>query len=205
MEDVSFKLVEVDGVEISGIPYPAAKSLSSYGRLHRPASHRSILMSHCFALPTSGEYFGEPILAYSDLLEFPFGVFHFGHDHRDNGVTRLDDRWFINVGALSRGALSHENIGRDVKAAIVEFGDEGTKVIQVKLQYKPASEVFDLTLRAQKERERNDIEQFVAGLSQDLADISPVNFKEKLQAMEIPDKVRVRVLAYIDQAEAPAA
>jgi DNA repair exonuclease SbcCD nuclease subunit len=205
MEDVSFKIVDVDGVDIGGIPYPAAKVMASYDSMPPPRGHRSILMSHCFALPMAGEYFGEPILAYSDMLSYPFGVYHFGHDHRDNGVHRIGDRWFVNIGALSRGALSHENIGRDVKCAIVEFGDSGTSVLQVKLQYRPASEVFDLTLRAQKERERSDIEQFVAGLSQDLADISPVNFKEKLQAMEIPDQVRVRVLTYIDQAEAPAA
>jgi hypothetical protein len=129
-------------------------------------------------------------------------VFHFGHDHRDNGVTAIDGKWFINVGALSRGQMSHENIGRDVKCAIVDFGETETKVLQVKLSVRPANEVFDLALKAQKERERDNIEQFVTGLSQDLADISPINFKEKLSTMEVPDQVRKRVVTYIEQAEA---
>lgn len=205
MEDVSFKIIEIDGVEIGGIPYPAAKVLASYSSLQRPHSLRSILMCHCFATPTGGEYFGETILPYNDIFNHcPYGVYHFGHDHRDTGVHHIGDSWFVNVGALSRGALSHENITRDVKCVIVEMGEEPTNVVQVKLAFKPAGDVFDLALRAQKERERNDIEQFVGRLSEDLANVGPVDFKGKLKEMELPDQVRQRVVTYIEAAEATA-
>jgi predicted phosphodiesterase len=204
MEDASFKIITVDGVDICGIPYPAAKDLSLYSRLPLPSSPRSILMAHCFATLEGGEYFGEPIIPYPALLSSPFNLFHFGHDHRDNGVVTIHDKCFVNVGALSRGALSHENITRDVKCVLVEMLEGDSKITQIRLRFGPPGDVFDLALRAQKERERDDIEQFVGALSTELTSVNAINFKEKIEVMDLPAAVRQRVNFYIEQAEANA-
>lgn len=201
MEDVSFRILDVDGIQICGIPYPAAKHLDLYQKLPIPSSNLSILLSHCFATPEGGDYFGEPILSYQDLRKLPFNLFHFGHDHQDNGVHTIDSKHFVNIGALSRGSLSNENISRDVKCCLVETVEENFKITQVKLNYAPAADVFDLVLRERISRERTEIEQFVTDVADDLSEATTVNYRDKLDAMELTSEVRKRVYTYIETAE----
>jgi len=202
IEDASFRSIEVDGVAVVGIPYPSAKDLNNWNTLPHPSQKSSIVMGHCFATMEGGEYFGEPVLQYSDLLHLPFNAFIFGHDHRDNGVAVLNGRPFINVGAISRGASSKENIVRDVKCALLEITQDSlAKVTQIKLNFRPANEVFDFALRAQKDRERAQIESFVGSLNQDLLNIAPISFKDRLEALDVSEEVRARVMLFIDKAE----
>lgn len=204
MEDCSFRTISIGDVAIVGIPYPAAKNRSSWDSLPSPPEPRKIVMGHCFATPTGGEYYGEPMLSYQSLAELPFDVFIFGHDHRDNGIYSVNDKLFINVGGLSRGSQTRENISRDVKCALLEIdGGSPSRAFQIRLNYRPANEVFDLTLRAQKEREAEQIEKFVGQLDSDLIGLDPKNFDfgERVKSMPLSDEVRVRVLAYLEAAE----
>jgi hypothetical protein len=206
LEDCSFSSITIDGVDIIGIPYPAAKDRANWNSLPTPSSAHSIVLAHCFATPTGGLYFGEPMLSYLDLALLPYSVFHFGHDHRDNGVFRVGEKLFVNIGALSRGSISGENVARDVKCAIIDIAPGAPpKVTQIKVNARPASEVFDLALKAQKEREQSAIEQFVGQLDSDLADLGKVSFQDRLGKMDIPNEVRQRVMGYISAAEAELA
>jgi hypothetical protein len=167
---------------------------------------RAILLAHCFATRGGGSYFGEAIHAYEDLYSLPFDVFIFGHDHSDHGVVSLragssPTRHFVNLGALSRGSLSRENIDRSVKCAIVEVSASKVSVQEVKLRVRPASEVFDLNLKAQKDRETQAVEEFVTQLSHSLVDSGQVSYLEKLKTMELSDDVLAKVQFYLSQAE----
>lgn len=207
MEDVSYLAADIGGVHITGIPYPDASDPTNWDKLPTPAAGaHSIVMAHYFASPKGEQVFTDKYLSYPELTRFPFEVFHFGHDHSDHAVSSIDGangrQYFVNVGALGRGALAQDQINRDVKVALVEFGKiTETKVQQVKLKVAPAAEIFDLSLKAQKDRERAAVEEFVGQLSTDLATTGRVDFGERLGKLDIPDAVRERVLAYIDAAE----
>lgn len=208
MENASFDLINVAGVDITGIPYPAAKDRTLWDGLPRPTTRHSIVMGHCFATPSGGTYYGEPILPYSSLANLPYSVFHFGHDHSDNGVALVEGKFFVNIGALSRGSIAIENVVRDVKCCLIETPDGSTadtgdvvRAYQVKLNVRPANEIFDLVLRERVSRERSDIEQFVSTISDELSEATVVNFRDKLEAMGLTDVVRKRVLAYVEAAE----
>lgn len=188
-------------VGIVGNPYPHATSLDSYPTLPPHGCHKGILLAHCFASPEGGSYFGERIHSYAELAGNPFDVFVFGHDHSDHGVYKVDEKFFVNVGALSRGALVKEEINRDVKIGVIDVTQAGVKVAQVKLKVAPAAEVFDLQLKAQKDREHTEIEQFAEKLRVDLAEAGPVSFKERAEKLDVPEAVRQRVLTYISEAE----
>lgn len=194
-------------VGVIGLPYPDAMSLEGFQRVTESyhaagaPSEGAILMAHCFATPEGGTYFGQPIHKYSDLLQFPFDVFHFGHDHSDHGVAQAETgQLFINLGALSRGTLAQDDVKREVKIALVDFGETVT-VKQLKLKVAPATEVFDLALKAQKDRERDQVEQFVGDLQASLVHAGPVSFTDRLGTMQLPDAVRVKVQSYLDAAE----
>lgn len=194
-------------VDIYGVPYPLAKDWAQWQQLAggdvEPAN-RAIVLAHCFASPSGGTCFNEPCMAYGQLAALPFDVFCFGHDHADNGVTQVNGKVFVNIGALSRGSISKEDVTRDVKLAVIDVPVEGPATVQlVRLKIAPASEVFDLTLKAKKDREFEQIQEFVGTLSSDLlAQTGNVSFKDRVTGMDLPDAVRTRVMGYIEAAEA---
>lgn len=188
-------------VGVVGNPYPHATNLATYQDLPAHGCHRGVLLAHCFASPQGGSCFGEPSHSYAELAPLGFDAFVFGHDHSDHGVHVVEGKYFVNVGAISRGSLAKEEINRDVKIAVIDVTPEGVKVQQLKLKVSPAADVFDLQLKAQKDREHNEIEQFAEKLKSDLADAGPVSFKDRAARLDVPDTVRQRVLAYISEAE----
>ncbi len=214
--DVSYQPIRYDGapgdgsmdVQIVGVPYPDAMNFENFqkaadARIKECAAGRALLMAHCFATPEGGTYFGQQIHAYAAFRDLPFDVFHFGHDHSDHGVAVMEGKFFINIGAISRGSLAMDDLKREPKIALVEFtGTEGVKVQQIKLKVTPINEVFDLALKAQKDREKSEVEAFVGQLHDDLALAGPIEFKDRLKTMALPEVVRTRVQAYLDSAEA---
>ena len=191
-------------VTVVGLPYPDALTLENFQKTIEPRGQggRALLMAHCFATSAGGTYFGQPIHPYSALMHLPYDVFHFGHDHSDHGVAQSETgQFFVNIGSLSRGSLSQDDLKREVKIALVDFAETVT-VRQIKLKVAATSEVFDLALKAQKDRESKEVEAFVGQLHADLALAGPVSFKDRLVKMELPDVVRAKVLTYIDAAEA---
>lgn len=187
-------------VNVLGIPFPDAFDWQCWMKLPRPEG-TNILMAHCFASPKGGDFFGEPVLRYSDLALLPYHVFVFGHDHADGGVHKVGEKWFINLGAISRGSLTGEEVTRDVKCALIDTLDQTVR--QVRLKFRPASEIFDLVLKAKRDKERAHIEQFVEQLTADLLTHTTVNatLTDRLAAMDLPQEVRARVASYIEAAE----
>jgi hypothetical protein len=213
-KNVSYAPVRYDGapgdgsrdVTIVGVPFPDAEKWENFARaaearLKECKEGRALLMAHCFATPQGGSYFGQPIHPYGLFNDLPFDVFHFGHDHSDHGVAQMGDKQFINIGSISRGSLAMDDLKREPKIALVEFGDTVT-VKQIKLRVTAASEIFDLALKAQKDREKSEVEAFVGQLQDDLRVAGPVSFAARLGQMDLADNVRVKVQSYLDSAEA---
>lgn len=188
-------------VVVMGIPFPDAFDWQCWMKLPRHQGGVSILMAHCFASPKGGEYFGEPVLRYDDLAILPYEIFIFGHDHTDGGVHKVGNKFFINLGAISRGSLTGEVIERDVKCALIDTFEQTVR--QVRLKYRPAGEIFDLVLKEKRDKERAHIEQFVEQLTADLLTHTTVNatLTDRLSAMDLPQEVRARVSQYIEAAE----
>lgn len=205
-------------VVIVGVPYPDALSLDNFTRAaavrmretdaDAVGGSRAILMAHCFATAEGGTIFGTPVHRYSDLTALPFDIFHFGHDHSDHGVAQAaTGQYFVNIGALSRGSIAKDEVTREPKIALVTFNamtpdNSGIVIRQLKLKVAPPAEVFDLALKAAKDREAGEVEAFVGQLSADLALTGPVSFAARLGTMQLPDTVRTRVQRYLDAAEA---
>lgn len=203
VDDEQGREIHEQRVTILGVPFPDAENLDNFKRaaeMRGEHAGRSLLMAHCFATPQGGTYFSQPIHAYALFNDLPFDVFHFGHDHSDHGVAQMGDKFFINIGSISRGSLALDDLKREPKIALVEFGETVT-VKQIKLRVSPVGEIFDLALKAQKDRERGEVEAFVGQLREDLATAGPISFKDRLGKMELTDTVRARALTYIDAAE----
>lgn len=203
--DVSYQLLPAGDAYVTGVPYPDALTVASFERIPSfvaPVVPKPLLvMAHCFAEPVARDFFGTPVHAYADLAaRCPHaGAFLFGHDHADLGVAEIDGRYFINIGALGRGSLTHEEVTRDVAVAIITTAPWHVKL--VRLQVSPATEVFDLQLKAAKDREATRVGEFVLSIAGDLSGATPVDFSGRLASLAVADEVRREALAYIARAE----
>lgn len=205
-------------VYVGGVAFPHAFDLAHWRTLNTtlptmdPARYRRVVLGHCFASPAGGDYFGEPVHAYSDLYEAcPADVYVFGHDHSDGGIVKRDrgepdnPAWFVNLGAISRGSLAHDDINRMVCCGLVRIAADRTSVLRVKLNAKPASEIFDLDLKAKRDAEQTQIDAFVERLSDTLAALgSTKTVEQHLDTLGLPQEVRQRMVRYITEVETPA-
>lgn len=201
-------------VEVRGIPFPDAMAIDQWQTTHAgwqplDASMRRVVLAHCFASLRGGEVYGEPEHAYADLYAAcPADVYVFGHDHSNGGVTRIvasghdrEEAYFINLGALSRGTIGYDDITRDITIGLVRIG-ETVSVKQVKLKAVHASELFDLTAKAEQTEQARHIDAFIADLEATLASLDSTNPVEThLGKLTIAAEVKARMQRYIDGVE----
>jgi DNA repair exonuclease SbcCD nuclease subunit len=197
-------------VRVAGVPYPLASNPASYDHLRWSLDRKpSILLAHTFANETGRPSFGEAAISYQWLLEhLGFTAYHFGHDHTNYGIVEYPrdghPTYFIQIGSLTRGSLSKENTERRPAIYLLDVGGEMTSAMQVQINIRPASEVFDLALKQRKEEEHDAITKFVGDISAGLHAGGPVDFRQHVANMNVSEAVRERVLAYIAAAEGQA-
>lgn len=202
------EVFNVDGLQVRvvGLPYSPSRDLNEIQAFRKkPGDDYLIAIVHALAAEDPPahveEFFGEPVFRYSNLI-FEDGpdVFCFGHWHRDQGVVELDGRYFVNQGALSRGALTKENVERTPKVSLIECTKEGIKVTVIPLQVAPAEEVYDFERKERQETESLVISQFVEQLEADMQVDSNQDVEANVAALNFAPEVRSRALAYLEKA-----
>jgi 3',5'-cyclic AMP phosphodiesterase CpdA len=159
----------------------------------------SVCLLHLYASPEGGSLFRHKIFSYKDISVLGDDIFVLGHYHIDQGVKALDSnnkkQYFINVGALSRGALDEDNLERSPKISYVALVKESTGKINVniqaiKLKVKTAQEVFKIE------------EKRIAKERMELADSFVESLKNATAGEEDPKVIEDRLLSQDNVAEA---
>lgn len=149
-------------------------------------------------------FFCERIFDYRDLVfKGCPDVYVFGHYHKDQGVVDHCGVKFINLGAISRGSLSFENIERTPKVALITCNSQGIDVDVQKVLCQDASLIFDFEKKKQLERERKDLNEFISKLYSDMA-LSRGGLSEKiqkLQSSDYPNDLKNLILNTLELAE----
>jgi hypothetical protein len=147
----------------------------------------------------------EDVIKYADLLELnpDVDVWFFGHWHENQGVTEIaPGKWVVNVGSMTRGSLSQDNLERIPECAVLRFSPEGIEIIQKPLKVEPPEKVFDLERRAAVESREKVMSTFVDRLEQTLSKKGETDFEEVIKGVEnIPVVVSDRALEFIVQAK----
>ncbi len=193
-------------VRVVGVPYSPVRALEDLRSIRKkPGDTHLIVIVHqlaSLAPPAHVEdFFGEPVFRYTDLIQKdgPDCVC-FGHWHRDQGVEVIEGRYFVNQGAVSRGALIRENLERTPKVAILTATESGLTVTPIPLAVAPAADVFDLEAKAAQEEERRDIDEFITKLVADAGFMSEENIRTAVSGLGFAQHVRDLALQYLDQA-----
>ena len=124
----------------------------------------------------------------------------FGHWHKDQGIVEIDGKLFVNQGALSRGALSRENLDRTPKVALLEFVVGSSRVTPLPLQVAPASEVFDIERNDRQTREAVEIDQFITKLQANASFNAADTIEANLATLDFAKDVRDLALEYLERA-----
>lgn len=144
-------------------------------------------------------FFNEKIFDYRDLV-FPGcpDAYVFGHYHKDQGITDHLGVKFINLGSISRGALTFENLERKPKVSMLTFDSSGVSAEEVCIPCLDPSEVFDLDLKKKIDTERKDLNEFISKLRTD----SSVSFSDKKHELDkFPDDLKKLALQILESAE----
>jgi DNA repair exonuclease SbcCD nuclease subunit len=167
------ELFERGGVKarIIGFPYDPNRTTKDIHAAKREcADEHVIAVIHALAAeaPRKGldELFGEPVLRYADLISKDGPeAFLFGHWHKDQGIVTHEEKIFVNQGAVSRGALSGENLSRTPKVALIRVTEAGVTAVALPLNVAPAEDVFDIERKERLEKEAQSIDAFVSRLT----------------------------------------
>jgi len=104
-----------------------------------------------------------PFTLLKDLADLTIAdLVHCGHIHDDIGIFSerrsggRPDLLFTNVGSLTRGSLSEDNIQRIPTILLVKYFEGTFEIERIPLDHKPAEEIFDVEqYRAEKKQVRH--------------------------------------------------
>lgn len=202
------EVFRVDGtqVRVVGIPYASDLKLEQLRALKKkPGDDHLFAVVHALAgkdPPDHAEdFFNEPVFRYRDLIT-PDGpsVWMFGHWHKDQGIEHIDGRWFVNQGAVSRGALVRENLERTPKVAVIFADGSDLRIESVPLKVAPGSEVFDVERKERRDREGEVIERFVRRLEENAKFDPSMSMADTLTTLDFAPDVRSLALEYLERA-----
>lgn len=202
--------IQKDGKTVSlvGVPYKDNLEPQDIIIPDKGDAIAQVLVLHMYASPTPGMLPKEKIHGYKDFLEMGPDVFIFGHYHLDQGVVEIENRWFINIGSLSRGTLREEEIGHQpqigfIKISVSDENQVDYNIQTIKLKIKPASEVFDLEKRQEEKKEAEEIEIFVdklvtEAISEDIKEDRSI--EKIIENINAAKEVKEKVMYFLEAA-----
>lgn len=208
LRDESF----VDGsmkVRVVGVDYTTDLALDGlHDMVRKKDENYTVAFIHALAAMAPEEriqtFFNEPVFDYRDLV-FPGcpDVYVFGHYHKDQGVVEHMGVKFVNLGAVSRGALTFENMERRPKVSLIKADSRGITVEEHSLPCADASAIFDLDLKKRLDTERKSLEVFISQLSANRDMASDAGMADRKAELEkLPADLRSLALELIESAEA---
>lgn len=191
-------------VRVVGIPYHGnSYDTSRFFDIKKGDEDYLVCVAHVLASEKGGTMFeGEDIIKYEDLMDTAPDVYCFGHWHMDQGVTEIDGKHFINVGSLTRGSLSQDELRRKPATVIMSFDESGIRTEIRRLKVRPAEEVFDVEGRARQVKRQVEMDAFVTRIKDALQpEVKGKSVGEEISDLAgVTDDIRERALAYLEQA-----
>lgn len=192
-------------VRVVGVPYSTDRTAEELRAIQKqPGDGFLVAVVHALAAQEPPDkvkdFFNEPVFRYDHLItKNGPDVWCFAHWHRDQGVVQIGGKFFVNQGALSRGALNNENIHRIPKISRLSFGTS-IEIAEIPLEVAPSEEVFDLERKERQEAEHESIDAFVSTLRADGNFDPAVSIEDNLRNLSFGSDVKQMALDYLDRA-----
>ncbi len=193
-------------VRVVGIPYHGTQyDMNRFTTITKGDEDFLVVVVHCLANEKGGTLFeGEDIVKYADLANLDPDVWCFGHWHKDQGVKEIaPGKWVVNVGSLSRGSISQDDVARVPKCVSLQFQPGKFSFKIHPLQIQPAAEVFDLVGRDRRVARTEAMDTFVEHLKDTLTfRVEGVPIEDAVKSVpDVPDEIKERAVSYLEQAK----
>lgn len=195
-------------VRTVGVEYTTDLDVDGLQNLVRKKDENySIAVVHALAAFAPEEkiqsFFNERIFDYRDLVfEGCPDVYVFGHYHKDQGIVEHQGVKFVNLGAISRGALTIENLDRKPKVSHIRVSSNGVSVEEIVVPHKDASEVFDLEKKKRIDLQMKDMKDFLQKLQNNAEMASASTLEERLKNLNnLPADLREMAMETLEAAE----
>jgi len=195
---------EKDGVKVRvvGIPYHGTTyDMDRVNTIKKGDEDYLVVVAHLLASKDGGSMFeSEDVLKYADLAKLDPDLWLFGHWHKDQGITEIKGKTFVNLGSLTRGALTQDDMERQPAVAYITFDEEGLEVKTIRLRVQPAEDVFDVDAKVRAEVRSMTIDAFVSSVRETLIDSKEESLEDTVRAAKgIPEKVKEKSIYYLEQ------
>ena len=173
----------------------------------------SIRILHLYSAPEGGMFFKQQVYSYLSLSSLENDIYVLGHYHLDNGIEIRKNQdlnrtqIFINIGAISRGSLTEDEITRIPKIGLVQVMKEGStinyKVNAARLNVLPADEVFDIKQKKEEKQKKKEAEEFVEKLQSELTDIEKGEdrIEKEVQKLDVEKEVLDKTFSFLQEAD----
>jgi DNA repair protein SbcD/Mre11 len=189
-------------VRVVGIPYHGTSyDMGRFTSIEKGDEDILICVAHVLASHKGGTMFeGEDIIKYADLVDTAPDVYLFGHWHKNQGVEEIGGKQFVNIGSLTRGSLSQDNMDRIPSAAVLRCTEKGVEIEVVPLNVRPAEEVFDVEGRQRQVKRQVEMDSFVTAIRDALQPAKEgETLAEAVTGMgDVPNEIRERALTYLE-------
>lgn len=211
LKQLRHEIIEKEGAKVSlvGIPFSENLELSELKIPPKDDCVTQICAMHLYASLKGGVLFENRLYGYDELSELSPDIFVLGHYHIDQGVHKEGGKHYINIGSLSRGTLAEDDINHHPQVGFIKINVKDNNptynIKSIRLNVKPANEVFDLEKKKEIEKEKQEIDFFVDKLA---AETSAEDIKNSdtidslIEKMDITKEVKNRVLNLIEEAAA---
>lgn len=193
-------------VRVVGVPYHGTKyDLNKFTSIVKGNETFLIVVAHCLASPKGGTMFeAEDIIGYSQLTNLDPDVWCFGHWHKDQGVTEIaNGKWVVNVGSLSRGSISQDDVGRIPSCVVMRASIIGMEIEQVMLKVGKPADVFDIGAKERSTNRKVAMDIIVDQLKSNLTMRDSGSVLDVVRgANNVPDEVKERTIDYLERAGA---
>ena len=191
-------------VRVVGIPYHGVEyDMERFKSIEKGDEDYLVCIAHVLASEKGGTMFeGEDIVKYSDLTDLAPDVWCFGHWHKNQGITEIaDGKWVVNIGSLSRGSLTQDNLDRIPCMALLEFTKEGITLSEIPLVVEDASEVFDIEKRLQEQVREDTMNELVSSIQERLQNNTGGDLRDSVKSLDIPDVIKERAISYLEKVD----
>jgi len=153
-------------------------------------NQNKLVVTHCPLFPPGKEFELEyvPTSGPGSIADAMgnAGYIYYGHIHDYHGTFVAGGVTYANMGAISRGSLTEENMNREIKVAMWSDGSDlevppgGTSIpagfkrgfTEIPVPHKPASEVFRVAEVMAERTEKLKLDEFLTQVSSTTLDIS---------------------------------
>lgn len=189
-------------VRIIGKHFDPDIELNAFDEIQKGSEDWLFLAYHGYANTVGVSYPGETTFKYSDLAKLNIDDWFFGHWHLDQGIENINSKNFVNIGSLTRGALSLENVTRSPKVVICTYTKTERKMQQVKLKVGSARDVFDFQKKERTDREQVLINQFIENLRKEANNHGSDNdIDKRLGQLNLEATIKHKVSSLLEEAE----